>query len=151
MRFLLPTKEFNMNIKIIPVQIALLIFISSFSFAANTNAIEHKTAPSGVVYVEGGISDEQSQQFETLKNQFNTRFTFAEHGSGAYLAGIKVVIENSANQTVLNTLVPGPFLYAKLPVGHYIANVTDENQTQRFKFKISAGQKIVHVFYFKQP
>ncbi|MGL6041116.1 MAG: hypothetical protein ACRC01_07940, partial [Deefgea sp.] len=124
---------------------------SSVAFAAAPHSVETKTAPSGVVYVEGGISDEESAQFAMLKSQFNTRFTFAEHGSGAYLADVKVTIENSANQTVLSTIVPGPFLYATFPNGQYVARVSDENQTQRYKFRISSGQNVVHVFYFKQP
>lgn len=140
-----------MNKKLTLSKIALLILISSASFAADNHLVEKQTAPSGVTYIAGGVSEEQSQQFAQLKPQFNTQFTFAEQGSGAYLADIKVSIVNTENKTVLDTLVPGPFLYVNLPNGTYIANVSDENQTQRFKFKIAAGQKTVHSFYFKQP
>ncbi|WP_291991260.1 carboxypeptidase regulatory-like domain-containing protein [Candidatus Accumulibacter sp. ACC007] len=76
-------------------------------------------AGAAVPYVSGGIGDDDPIEVEAMRNEYNLQLVFVEKGSGAYLADVKVRIQDAAGQTVLDAYSPGPLFFVSLRPGHY--------------------------------
>lgn len=73
----------------------------------------------GVRFVSGGVGEVRQEAMHAVQGEYNLHLLFAEKGTGAYLASVKVLIMNKKGATILDTVSKGPFLYAQLPAGHY--------------------------------
>jgi hypothetical protein len=74
-----------------------------------------------VTYVSGGAGTGALDHLRSMEKEFNLKLVFALK-SGAYLADVKVTVVDAANKMVLDTLVEGPWLLARLPAGTYQVN-----------------------------
>ncbi len=83
-----------------------------------------------VRYVSGGVSDEEQQAIEDLGEDFDLKLTFATK-EGKYLSDVNVLIKDSQDNTVLETVTDGPLLYANLAPGTY--NVEASGFGQQFQ------------------
>jgi hypothetical protein len=72
-----------------------------------------------VVYVSGGIGQEERNALRAVAKDYNLRLAFATEGRGAYLAGAQVRIENLEGSVILDTRAEGPLFFARLPRGKY--------------------------------
>jgi hypothetical protein len=72
----------------------------------------------GVAYVTGGVGQDEVAAFRGLASSYNMRATFTT-GSGEYLSGVAVQVARSDGTVVFNATSDGPYLYARLPQGHY--------------------------------
>ncbi|MBE2259097.1 MAG: hypothetical protein H6942_07105 [Candidatus Accumulibacter sp.] len=76
-------------------------------------------AATGFAHVSTGIGDDDPIELEALRHDYNLQLVFALKGSGAYLADVKVGIDNAAGERVLAALSPGPLFFVRLPPGQY--------------------------------
>jgi hypothetical protein len=88
------------------------------------------TAPSGVAFVSGGISEEGVDRLRGMERDFNLKMVFAL-SNGEYVADVKVQVVDPSNNVVLDTVTEGPWLLAKLPAGNYQVNATYGRSTER--------------------
>ncbi|MEW6339688.1 MAG: carboxypeptidase-like regulatory domain-containing protein [Paraburkholderia sp.] len=72
----------------------------------------------GIAYVTGGVGQDEVAAFRGLASGYNMRATFTT-GSGEYLSGVAVQVARSDGTVVFNATSDGPYLYARLPQGHY--------------------------------
>ena len=92
----------------------------------------------GITYVTGGVGEEQQAQMQALSQAgYNLRLVFAEKGTGAYVANVKVNIADSHGKTVLTAVSDGPGFYAKLPDGDYTITTEYKGNTQTRKIRAS--------------
>jgi hypothetical protein len=80
----------------------------------------------GVVYVSGGIGQEERRALRAVAKDYNLRLAFATEGRGAYLAGAQVRIENLDGRVILEASAEGPLFFARLPRGRYRLLATHE-------------------------
>jgi hypothetical protein len=117
-----------------------------------------QAAPSGlqpqtqgnVTFVSGGAGDEDRAELKQMENQFNLRLLFAARGSGDYLAGVNVTLDDGKGNAVLDTISDGPIFYAHVPAGHYKLTVSSQGQSQSANVTISAGGATRQNFYWAQ-
>jgi hypothetical protein len=72
----------------------------------------------GIAYVSGGVGQDEADAMRAVRADYSMRATFAT-ASGTYLSDVAVRVENADGSTLFTTRSDGPFLYAKLPAGHY--------------------------------
>lgn len=132
------------------------IFSAALALASASVAAQESATPapqrtaSGIAYVSGGVGDAQQQAMKNAMQDYNLRLTFARQQTGAYLAGVKVTIDQmgagKAATQVLETTSSGPMLFAKLPAGNYQvrAQVDGQVQTRTVKVGAKARDLVLH-------
>jgi hypothetical protein len=81
-----------------------------------------------VPYMSGGVGADAREELLAKEKEYNLKIIAAEK-SGDYLADVKVVIESSRKERVLDTTMEGPILLAKLAPGTYTIRATSGSQT----------------------
>jgi hypothetical protein len=100
-------------------------------FIASLLATGQSSAARGLpAFLDGGIGNESQQEMDALRNLYRLRMTFAETGTGAYLTGVKVVIEHGDNGSQLLFEDCGPFFFAAVEHGVYRVSATYAGVTQ---------------------
>jgi hypothetical protein len=72
----------------------------------------------GVAYVSGGVGQDEATAIRGLATGYNMRATFTTR-SGEYLSGVNVQVLRTDGSTVFAATSDGPYLFARLPQGHY--------------------------------
>ncbi|KWT73304.1 MULTISPECIES: hypothetical protein [unclassified Variovorax] len=71
-------------------------------------------------HASGGVSYEGQQEMQANQDLYNLRLTFAEAQTGAYLAGVTVIIEPANKSAPLGPFTDcGPLFYVALSPGVY--------------------------------
>jgi len=105
-------------------------------------------AATGVPYISGGIGVSGREEMDEVKSKFNLRLLFAVQGSGAYLADVKVRIDDAAGPTLLTAVSQGPWFYASLAPGRYTLSVDNAGQVQTREVVIPASGASQQSFYW---
>jgi hypothetical protein len=81
-----------------------------------------------VPYISGGVGADAREELLAKEKEYNLKI-IAAATSGDYLADVKIVIESSRKEPVLDTTMEGPILLAKLAPGTYTIKATSDAQT----------------------
>jgi hypothetical protein len=130
---------------------ALLAAASLALGAAQAVAAPVQEARGEVRALHGGVGEEDRSAMERSAGEYNLRLTFARQGSGAYLSQVRVVIRNAQGAVMLDTISSGPWLFARLPQGQYIAEATEADRTLTQKIDIQGASRREWVFRFAAP
>jgi len=98
-------------------------------------------------YASGGIGLSEREELGALSNQFNLRLMFAMHGSGNYLADVRVRILDSRGGAVLDATSRGPYFLAQLPSGRYTVEAEMLGQSQRQTASVGARQSQLNFYW----
>ncbi len=79
--------------------------------------------PAKVLYLSGGIGEEELKHVLEMRDDFNLRLLFCEV-KGAYIAGVNVLVTDDKDRVVLAVDDAGPYLFAELPPGQYRVKAT---------------------------
>jgi hypothetical protein len=101
----------------------------------------------GVAYVTGGVGQDEVAAFRGLASGYNMRATFTT-GSGEYLSGVAVQVSRSDGTVVFNATSDGPYLYARLPQGHYrlIASLDGAQRSRDLYVPARGGVKLTLIW-----
>jgi hypothetical protein len=84
----------------------------------------------GVKYLTGGVGlDERAAMEKAAEGHYNLQFVFAE-ATGPYLANIRVKIQNTHGNTLIDMPSSGPWFFAQLPSGQYKITVTHAGKSE---------------------
>lgn len=108
-------------------------------------------AAKGVPYLSGGIGTSEREEMLQMKANYNLHLLFAEQGSGAYLADIRVRIADMTGTTLLAAVSKGPWFYAKLAPGQYRLSVDKAGRTQSRDVRLPANAALQVAFYWSLP
>ena len=72
----------------------------------------------GIAYVTGGVGQDEATALRRLAPGYSMRARFTS-SSGEYLSGVAVQIFGSDGKVVFAGTSDGPYLFARLPSGHY--------------------------------
>lgn len=100
----------------------------------------------GIAFVTGGIGENDQNALKAMRKDYNLLLTFAVKKTGAYLADVKVNIQDAKGKKILETVSTGPLFYAKLPPGKYRITVASNERT--LSKTTSIGKKGARDLYF---
>ena len=99
----------------------------------------------GVVYITGGIGEEELEEINAARSGFNVRVLLAEK-SGGYVTGVRVVVSEVGGAKVLEVESAGPYLLTRLPEGNYRIAATYADQARQQDFSVQPGRAHEVVF-----
>ncbi len=121
------------------IALALLAVSGVLAPPAGAKSEEVARAPSGVMYVTGGVGTEAMDLLKSMEKNFNLKLIFA-NTSGAYLSDVKVTIVDASGNVVLDAMSEGPLLMAKLPAGSYRVDATFGGHPESRKVTVAANK-----------
>ena len=103
-----------------------------------------QTPAGDLPYVSGGVGEEELAVLKLVRDDFNLHLLFADR-SGTYLSGVDVDIVDAAGTPHLALRDAGPYLYVRLPAGHYRIEARYEGRTQQQNIDLrrTGGRDIV--------
>jgi hypothetical protein len=114
-----PEAESNMNIhKQVVLPLSILLAFGTACIAASAQSLPEAVSTNGVLYMTGGIGQDEANAFMSLAPRYSLRMMFTS-ANGSYLADVNVRVANANGKPVLDTRTEGPFLYIMLPAGRY--------------------------------
>lgn len=102
----------------------------------------------GITYVSGGNGMEERQALDEVAGDYNLKLVFAEQGSGAYLADVKLLIMNMNGQKILEAVSDGPWFFVKLTPGRYKITAESGGKSQAQQAKVGGGRQTQLHFYW---
>jgi hypothetical protein len=81
-------------------------------------ALSVNAGAADVAYISGGAGADEREELAAREREYNLKIVVAEK-SGDYLADVQVGIESAGKGRMLDTVMEGPILLAKLPPGTY--------------------------------
>lgn len=85
---------------------------------------------------------------QARKAEFNLRLLFAEKGSGSYVAGVKVRLDDKSGKAILTLDATGPIVLAKLPAGSYRVSAEANGKTSVKAFTVQPSRQTELNFYW---
>lgn len=104
-------------------------------------------AQGDVSYVSGGVGEEQQDWIAQHANEgYTLKLLFAEKGTGAYVADVRVRVADRSGHVLLDAVASGPAFLARLPEGDYRVNLEyrGERQSRTVHASSRAGTTVVH-------
>src|SRR5215212_7147392 len=84
-------------------------------FAQGAATLVPKTE-NNISYISGGVGKDEQELADSIgRYGYNLQLVFAEQQTGAYLADVRVRIQDLKGGVVLDTVSDGPMFLAKLP------------------------------------
>lgn len=99
-----------------PIQMLAATAVALVALSVNARAAD-------IPYVSGGVGADEREKFAATEKEYNLKIVVAEK-SGDYLADVHVGIESAGKGRMLETVMEGPILLAKLPPGTYTIKAT---------------------------
>lgn len=103
-----------------------------------------------VPYISGGVGASEREELAQRKGQYNVHLLFAVAGSGEYLAGIPVQIDDHSGVTLLEATSEGPYFYARLAPGEYRITAERAGERQTKGIQVPATGIAAHSFYWQR-
>ncbi len=100
-----------------------------------------------ITFVSGGIGMDERQALDGVARDYNLKLVFAEKGSGAYMADVKLAIANAKGRTILESVSNGPWFLVKLMPGRY--KITAEAMGQSLAQHVRVGSRLTtrHLYW----
>ena len=118
-----------------------LTFLFLLAPPAGAKSEEVVRAPSGVMYVTGGVSSEAVDLLKSIEKDFDLKLVFAA-ASGAYLSDVKVTIADASGHVVLDVTAEGPLLMAKLGAGSYRVDANFSGHPESRQITVAANKLV---------
>jgi hypothetical protein len=101
----------------------------------------------GVAYVTGGVGQDEATAIRGMASSYNMRAMFTTR-SGEYLSGVSVQIFRSDGTPVFTATSDGPYLFARLPQGHYrlVATVDGSQRSRELYIPARGGVRFTLVW-----
>ena len=92
-----------------------------------------------VIFISGGIGDNETEALEAVKNDYNLRITSAD-STGHFRGNTRIIVSDASETVVLDTTSQGPLLYTNLPKGRYTVYGYSEGQSKTQKVTVVTGK-----------
>jgi hypothetical protein len=92
----------------------------------------------GITFVTGGVGQERAAAFRQVASDYNLRATFTAPG-GAFMANVKVDLQDAQGKTLVSTITEGPFFFARVPAGTYDLTASYGEQTVQRRLLVNPG------------
>ena len=129
-----------------------LLLVALIPFVFQDGTVLARPAPQPTLapgsYATGGIGEQGQSDMLVTRDLYNLRLTFAEVGTGAYIAGVSVMIEPVGQGIPYGPFAEcGPLFHVVLGPGVYRVYATYAGVTQAKTFRV--GKRATHgTFYW---
>lgn len=130
------------------MRVLLAVFLAGAALSAAALDVRREGE---VQWVSGGVGAEERAEMLLALPDHNLKLLTAAQGSGAFLAGVRVVVRAAGGWTVLEDSLEGPWLFARLPPGRYDLVATWEGQSQARSFTVPATGRRELFLYWVAP
>lgn len=100
-----------------------------------------------VAYITGGIGESEAEMMRGVAKNYPLEIAFVQKRKQyeEFIASVKVQIQDSRKNVVLDITTDGPYLFANLPQGRYliIAEYNGDTKQQWVRVSIKKHQKVV--------
>ncbi|SEJ44903.1 hypothetical protein [Paraburkholderia diazotrophica] len=100
------------------IRLCVAFALGVASVAASAQSLPEAVSRNGVLYMTGGIGEDEAKTFLALAPRYSLRLMLTS-GKGNYLADVDVKIATVDGKAILDARTDGPFLYVMLPAGRY--------------------------------
>ncbi|ASV99069.1 carboxypeptidase-like regulatory domain-containing protein [Paraburkholderia aromaticivorans] len=100
------------------LRICVAFVLFAMSAAVAGQSLPEAVSRDGVLYMTGGIGEDDAKAFRALAPRYSLRMMFTA-AAGNYLSDVDVTIASAAGRAVLDARTEGPFLFVMLPAGRY--------------------------------
>lgn len=105
----------------------------------------------GIQSISGGVGLDSREELLSSRGNYNL-WVVLTLADGEYLGGAEITIRDHSGKTVLETKAEGPWLFAKLPAGHYTVNARAHDSTRSARVTVAAsGLKRVVLTWQRDP
>ncbi len=101
----------------------------------------------GVPYVSGGVGSEERRMLQAMSEHFDLKLTMALT-DGHFVSDVRVRIQDSYGDTLVDTVTDGPFLLAQLIPGAYTVSCREDDETVTQTVHIDGGRQQQLTFTF---
>jgi hypothetical protein len=108
------------------------------------------TTENGVTYMSGGIGESEAEFMKRAAKDYDVMLTFATKEQGAYVADVKVDIEDAKGNNVLSTVSEGPIFVADVPPGQYRVTAEAEGKPVTRNIRVSGKQGVKESLLWSQ-
>lgn len=129
------------------------LILPCFLFSLSAFADEYPLKPQtqgDVTFVSGGIGESERNAMQAIRGDYNLNLLFAAKGSGEFAADINVRITDAKDNTLVETLTDGPYLFVRLKPGNYIVTAEKDGKVLRQKAKVGNTRATSLSFYWPQ-
>ena len=98
-------------------------------------------------YITGGVGENEKRELLDRASQFSFRIVTARKGNGDFLSDCKVTILH-AGHPVLEAVMDGPVLMARLPPGTYRVRAEFEGKSQERPVKIAPKSLMNNLYLY---
>ena len=117
----------------------------AFALSAIAATLPQPKTVNGVTYVSGGIGQDESAAMKSEAKDYPLSMVFSGGKHNAYLADVKVKIEDRAGKVVLDTVSDGTIMLVKVPAGKYAVAAMMDGKTLHRTVQVQAkGDRQVH-------
>lgn len=123
--------------------------VVSLSSATDAMAAVEVRQQGAVLFVSGGVGEEERQEIMKLTPDYPLELLFATRGSrNEYLANVNVQIRDKDGKVVLDAVSQGPFLLAKVAPGRYTISADNDGaiKQQTVQVKGARLRRVVFVW-----
>jgi hypothetical protein len=103
----------------------------------------------GVTYISGGVGEDEREALAATANEYDLKIVFADTGSGAYLADVRVSIVNMKGKKILEAVSDGPWFFVNLPTGRYKITAMAGGRSSVQQTTVSGGRLTQLHFYLR--
>lgn len=99
----------------------------------------------GYWFVNGGISEEEAGKIRHIAKRYSLQILFTLGNAGAWIADARLMILDTAGNTVFTKSVAGPLLYIDLPAGDYqiIGRYNGVRESKRITLSGEKPQRVI--------
>lgn len=141
-----------MNYTVLLVAIFLAVGLARPMLSLGEDALDApKTETVGnVTYVSGGIGDSEAEMMRGIAKDYPLEMAFVQKlkQQEEFLANVKLQIQDIHNNTVLDAVTEGPYLFAKLPKGKYLITAEHNGDVKRQWVRVDGKKHQKVVFWW---
>jgi hypothetical protein len=130
------------------IGLAFLLGLGVISFAQESRLQKPEVRTSGNIrYISGGLGKEERDLLQQMGKDYSLKLIFAAK-QGDYLSTVRVAIKDSQDNTVLDTVAEGPWMYMTLPEGKYAVHAEAQGQMKQQAAQINKERQVALEFYW---
>jgi hypothetical protein len=100
------------------LRIGIAFALLAMNAVASAQSLPEPVSRDGVLYMTGGIGDDEAKAFRALAPRYSLRMMFTA-AAGNYLSDVDVAIASASGHAILDIRTEGPFLFLMVPAGRY--------------------------------
>jgi hypothetical protein len=133
------------------MRLSIIVAVGVALAAGLAQAADPAQGSGGIQSISDGVGLDSREELLSSRGNYNL-WVVLTLADGEYLGGAEITIRDHSGRSVLETKADGPWLFAKLPGGHYTVNARAHDSTRSARVTVAAtGLKRVALTWKRDP